>query len=84
MTTWIPDPTFYPSPRLAAGASPEKLATSRASIPNASATTSWLLWISTANHRLIGRSFAEMPEAGDELHHRIRCRSPALEAAASS
>ena len=26
MATWIPDPTFYPSPRLAAGAPPEKLA----------------------------------------------------------
>jgi hypothetical protein len=26
MANWIPDPTFYPSPRLAAGAPPEKLA----------------------------------------------------------
>jgi hypothetical protein len=26
LATWTPDPTFYPSPRLAAGAPPEKLA----------------------------------------------------------
>jgi selenium-binding protein 1 len=26
MATWTPDPTFYPSPRLAASAPPEKLA----------------------------------------------------------
>jgi selenium-binding protein 1 len=26
MATWTPDPTFYPSPRLAAQAPPEKLA----------------------------------------------------------
>ena len=26
MATWIPDPTFYPSPRLATQAPPEKLA----------------------------------------------------------
>jgi selenium-binding protein 1 len=26
MTTWTPDPTFYPSPRMAMQAPPEKLA----------------------------------------------------------
>jgi methanethiol oxidase len=78
MATWRPDPTFYPSPRTAMHAPPEKLAYVALLNPNAA-----------LNHNGDGRPDAlavfdvdpdsetyaqvvghvDMPNAGDELHH---------------
>lgn len=72
MPIWRPDPTFYPSPRLAMAASPEKLAY----VAMLSATHSNrhdalgvvdVDPLSPDYGGIVGQ--VEMPNAGDELHH---------------
>ena len=68
---WTPDPTFYPSARLAMQAPPEKLAyvailSSAGDLPDAMGVVD-LDPASSSYGKLIGRT--PMPNAGDELHH---------------
>lgn len=68
---WTPDPTFYPSARLAMQAPPEKLAyvailSSAGDRPDAMGVVD-LDPDSSSYGKLIGRT--AMPNAGDELHH---------------
>lgn len=68
---WTPDPTFYPSARLAMQAPPEKLAyvailSSAGDRPDAMGVVD-LDPASSSYGKLIGRT--AMPNAGDELHH---------------
>jgi methanethiol oxidase len=71
MATWTPDPTFYPSPRLAMQAPTEKLG--YVAILNAGGRRGDALGVvdldsrSSTYAQLVGR--VEMPEIGDELHH---------------
>jgi selenium-binding protein 1 len=71
MASWRPDPTFYPSPRMAMKAPPEKLAyvaefdperkrSDRLAVVDVDPRSSTYL-------QIVGR--AGMPDAGDELHH---------------
>jgi methanethiol oxidase len=69
--SWTPDPTFYPSARLAMQAPPEKLAyvailSAAGDRPDALGVVD-LDPVSSTYGKLIGR--ASMPNAGDELHH---------------
>jgi selenium-binding protein 1 len=71
MATWTPDPTFYPSPRLAARAPAEKLAyvaefDPERERPDAIAVVDVQPGSSTYA-KIVGR--VPMPNAGDELHH---------------
>jgi len=74
MATWKPDPTFYPSPRIAAQAPPEELAyvvtlntpTNGDARPDA-LTVVDLAPGSPTYGTLVGR--LDMPNVGDELHH---------------
>lgn len=70
MARLTPDPTFYPSPRLAVEAPPEKLGyvvtLNTDSGPDALATVD-LDPDSSSYGQLVGR--LEMPGVGDELHH---------------
>jgi selenium-binding protein 1 len=71
MATWKPDPTFYPSPRLAAQAPPEKLAyvamfDPQRKRPDGVAVVD-LEPQSSHYGRIVGQLF--MPHVGDELHH---------------
>ena len=72
MATWQPDPSFYPSPRQAAKAPPEKLAYVAAFDPAAQgrgrASRSWT-WIRNRNptRKILGT--VAVPNAGDEFHH---------------
>ncbi|MEU7836947.1 selenium-binding protein SBP56-related protein, partial [Nonomuraea sp. NPDC049129] len=71
MSLWTPDPTFYPSPRDAAGAPAEKLAyvvafDRSATRPDALA----VLDTDTASPhygQVVG--WSDLPNTGDELHH---------------
>ena len=70
--TLLPDPTFYPSPRLAAQAPPEKLAYVVTIRPEGSGRPDALAVVdvdpaSREYGRIVGR--LEMPNIGDELHH---------------
>ena len=71
MATWTPDPTFYPSARLAMQASPEKLA--YVAILNVAGDKPDALGVvdldpkSSTYGKLISRT--AMPNPGDELHH---------------
>ncbi len=72
MTLWKPDPTFYPSPRLAMQGPPEKLAYVVAFNPNKDGRTDLMTVVDVApdsqsSGQIVGR--VEMPQAGDELHH---------------
>lgn len=72
MTLWKPDPTFYPSPRLAMQAPPEGLAYVAALNPNKDGRPDAMAVVDVAAGsptygQLVGR--VEMPNAGDELHH---------------
>lgn len=78
MTLLRPDPTFYPSPRLAAQAPPEKLAYVVAINPDAALDPAAGGQPDSLNvidvdpgsdtyGQIVGR--VEMPHAGDELHH---------------
>ncbi|GAA4911109.1 selenium-binding protein 1 [Nonomuraea thailandensis] len=71
MTLWTPDPTFYPSPRDAAGAPAEKLAYV-AAFDRAAARPDALAVIDTdpsspAYGTVAG--WTDLPGTGDELHH---------------
>jgi methanethiol oxidase len=71
MATWIPDPSFYPSPRLAQRAPPERLAYV-ASFDPARRRPDELVVVdldpaSSSRGQIIGR--VAMPQIGDELHH---------------
>jgi selenium-binding protein 1 len=70
MAQWKPDPTFYPSPRLAAEAPEEKLAYVALLNVNGGRDAMGVVDVDPASQdygRLVGRT--EMPETGDELHH---------------
>jgi methanethiol oxidase len=78
MATWRPDPTFYPSPRMAMHAPPERLAYVAALNPSAALNTDGgerpdalaVLDVdpdSETYSQVVGR--VDMPNAGDELHH---------------
>src|SRR5215472_14966096 len=71
MTFWKPDPTFYPSPRDAAAAPPEKLANVAAFArpadkPDAIAVVD--VDSSSGGYGTV-TGLTELPGAGDELHH---------------
>lgn len=72
MANWTPDPTFYPSPRMAMDAEPEKLAyvamlnVADDPAPDAMGVVDVDPNSATYGH-LIGRT--PMPGVGDELHH---------------
>lgn len=71
MATWIPDPSFYPSPRLAMQAPAERLAYV-ASFDPAGKTADMLGVVdvdpaSPSYSRIVGQT--TMPNLGDELHH---------------
>jgi methanethiol oxidase len=72
MATWRPDPTFYPSPRLAMQAPREQLAYVVTLNPNGDGRPDALCVLdvdpgSSSYAQVVGR--VEMPNAGDELHH---------------
>ncbi|HKQ90145.1 MAG TPA: selenium-binding family protein [Blastocatellia bacterium] len=72
MTRWKPDPTFYPSPRLAMQGQPESLAyvatfnTNKDGRPDAMTVVD-VNPKSPAYGKIVGK--VNMPMAGDELHH---------------
>jgi methanethiol oxidase len=71
MPTWTPDPTFYPSPRMAMKAAPETLAYV-ASFDPARKTPDALAVVdvnpqSRTYSQIVGST--PMPNVGDELHH---------------
>src|SRR6266480_4496698 len=71
MTIWKPDPSFYPSPRMASKAAPETVAYVAAfdpdrKVPDAIAVVD--VDPKSKNYsRIVGN--VEMPSVGDELHH---------------
>jgi methanethiol oxidase len=72
MSLWRPDPTFYPSPKMAMAAPPEKLAYVAMLNANGHHRPDALGVVdvdpqSTAYGRLVGQ--LDMPNTGDELHH---------------
>ena len=71
MTRWTPDPTFYPSPRLAAKAPAETLAYVAAFAPNRDVPDAIAVVdvdpASPTYSKIVGG--VDMPQAGDELHH---------------
>src|SRR5688500_11413500 len=72
MALWKPDPTCYPSPRLAMQAPPEGLAHVAAFNPNKDGRPDRITVVdlapdSSSYGQPVGQ--VEMPEAGDELHH---------------
>jgi len=71
MTIWRPDPTFYPSPRMAMKAPPEKLAYVAAFDPTRQRPDTMAIVDvepgSATYSRIVGS--VEMPNTGDELHH---------------
>ena len=72
MAQWKPDPTFYPSPRLAMKAPPERLAYVAAFNPNKDGRPDAMIVVDVAAEsssygQIVGK--VEMPKAGDELHH---------------
>src|SRR5215813_14009272 len=68
---WQPDPTFYPSPRMAMEAPPEKLAYVALLNPNKNGHDAMGVLdtdpASKSYGTMVGR--VDMPHAGDELHH---------------
>ena len=73
MARWTPDPSFYPSPRLAMEAPPEELAYVALLNPDASDGRPDAIGVldledgSSTFGELVGK--LDMPNAGDELHH---------------
>ncbi|MDP9019959.1 MAG: selenium-binding family protein, partial [Actinomycetota bacterium] len=70
MASWRPDPTFYPSARMAMEAEPEELA--YVALLNTSGKPDALGVLDTDPRsptyaQVVGR--LDMPNAGDELHH---------------
>jgi methanethiol oxidase len=72
MAQWMPDPTFYPSPRQAMLAPPEELAYVAVFNPNKDGRPDAMAVVDvTPNSKGFGKVVGkvEMPNAGDELHH---------------
>ena len=73
MATWSPDPTFYPSPRMAVKAPPETLAYVAAFDPERKRPDRMAVVDldprSKSYAQIVGR--VDMPGPGDELHLRI-------------
>ncbi len=72
MTLWKPDPTFYPSPRLAMQGPPEDLAYVAVFNPSGDGRPDAMTVVdldqqSSSFGKIVGK--VEMPQAGDELHH---------------
>lgn len=72
MVLWKPDPSFYPSPRLAMQAPPERLAYVATVNPNPDGRPDAITVVdvdprSPTYSRVVGR--VELPYPGDELHH---------------
>jgi selenium-binding protein 1 len=71
MATWTPDPTFYPSPRLASQAPPEKHAYVAEFDPDRKRKDRLAVVDTDPKSKtyaqIVGR--VEMPTVGDELHH---------------
>src|SRR5262249_29636120 len=71
MATWTPDPSFYPSPRMAMKAGPEKLAYVAAFDPERKVPDEIAVVdvdpASPSYSAIVGKT--AMPNAGDELHH---------------
>jgi methanethiol oxidase len=72
MVVWRPDPTFYPSPRLAMQAPPERLAYVATINPRNDGRPDAMTVVdvdprSPTYGQVVGRT--ELPYAGDELHH---------------
>lgn len=73
MVLWRPDPSFYPSPRLAMQAPPERLAYLAALNPNPTDGRPDAIAVvdvdprSSTYGQVVGRT--ELPYTGDELHH---------------
>jgi methanethiol oxidase len=72
MTLWRPDPTFYPSPKLASEAPPEKLAFVALLNPNHAGSPDAIGVVdvdpsSDSYGKLVGQ--VDLPNSGDELHH---------------
>jgi methanethiol oxidase len=72
MATFMPDPTFYPSPKMAMQAPPEKLAYVAVLNPDGNGRPDALAVLdvdpsSETYNQVVGR--VDMPNAGDELHH---------------
>src|SRR5918992_3311165 len=78
MATWRPDPSFYPSPKMAMQAPPEKLAYVALLNPDAALDSNGggrpdaiaVFDVDSASEtygQVIGR--VELPNIGDELHH---------------
>lgn len=72
MVIWRPDPTFYPSPRLAMQAPPERLAYVATINPNGDGRPDAMAVVdvdprSPTYGQVVGRT--ELPYPGDELHH---------------
>jgi selenium-binding protein 1 len=71
MARWTPDPSFYPSPRLAAQAPPEKLAYVAEFDPERARPDRIAVVDVDPGSKAYGQVVARtpMPNAGDELHH---------------
>src|SRR5262249_53155122 len=71
MPQWIPDQSFYPSPKMAMQASPERIAyVSMLNPQQGGRDALGVIDVDPASKgygRLVGQ--VDMPEAGDELHH---------------
>ncbi|WP_327584739.1 selenium-binding family protein [Nonomuraea sp. NBC_00507] len=71
MTLWTPDPTFYPSPRDAAGAPPEQLAYVAAFDRTAQRPDALAVIDTDPSSPGYGTvaGWTDLPNTGDELHH---------------
>src|ERR1051326_328864 len=71
MAQWIPDQSFYPSPKMAMEAPPERTAYVSMLNPNASGRDALGVIDVDPTSKGYGRVVeqGEMPKAGDELHH---------------
>ncbi len=71
MAQWTPDPSFYPSPKMAMEAPPEKIAYVSLLNPKESGVDGiGVIDVDPASNgygRIVGQ--VDMPNAGDELHH---------------
>ena len=72
MVQWKPDPTFYPSPRMAMQAPAETLAYVAVFNPNKNGKPDAMTIVDLAPNSstygtMVGK--VDMPNAGDELHH---------------
>ena len=71
MATWKPDPSFYPSPRMASKAAPETVAYVAAFDPNRKTPDAIAVVDVDPKSKSYSKiiSTTPMPNAGDELHH---------------